>query len=368
MLRCMISRILLVAACATALHAQQTKVIPQGMDFVEGPEVSTVPFSATTSGIQLLIEASQVTQSVGVLNGIRFRPTQSTQSSAGFTKNYQILAYTVPTTAAAFEAAPTPYDPNSIIAGATPTLVFSGPVTFPATGPLLLTPAPFSIYFPFSTPYIYDGTQGNLLLMLESTDLQTTPGTYRIDAVQFRETTVTGIAQPIDTVGCVVNGATLTSSISATSIADGGSINVNLNSAPGAAFPAALVTLGLTRADIDLAVIGLPNCFMRSGSLDFSQFAVATGGLFSTVTWPIPNDPFLRGLPLVTQSLGLAASGNFADSAVSNAHALRIGQNQLPPTITAMYGFHTVTTSVNAWFHGTVGQITPVVQLEGVFP
>jgi hypothetical protein len=95
---------LLVAACATALQAQQTKVIPQGMDFVEGPEVSTVPFSATTSGIQLLIEASQITQSVGVLNGIRFRPTQSTQSSAGFTKNYQILAYTVPTTAAAFEA------------------------------------------------------------------------------------------------------------------------------------------------------------------------------------------------------------------------------------------------------------------------
>jgi len=309
-----------------------------------------------------------VTQSVGVLNGIRFRPTQSTQSSAGFTKNYQILAYTVPTTAAAFESSPTPYDPNSIIAGATPTLVFSGPVTFPATGPLQLTPASFSIHFPFSTPYIYDGTQGNLLLMLETTDLQTTPGTYRIDAVQFRETTVTGIAQPIDTVGCVVNGATLTSSISATSIADGGSINVNLNSAPGAAFPAALVTLGLTRADIDLAVIGLPNCFMRSGSLDFSQFAVATGGLFSTVTWPIPNDPFLRGLPLVTQSLGLAASGNFADSAVSNAHALRIGQNQLPPTITAMYGFRTVTSTVNAWFHGTVGQITPVVQLEGVFP
>lgn len=364
----MLSRLLLVAACAAALPAQQTKVVPAGMDFVEGPEVSTVPFSATTSGIQLLIESSQVTQSVGVLNGIRFRPSQSTQSSASFTKNYQILAYTVPTTAAAFEASASPYDPNAIIAGATPTLVFSGPVTFPATGPLLLTPAPFSIHFPFSTPYIYDGTQGNLLLMLETTDLQATPGTYRIDAVQFRETVVTGIAQPIDLAGCSVNGATLTSSIAAASIADGGSINVNLNSAPAAAFPAAIVTLGLTRADIDLGILGMNGCFMRAGSLDFSQFAVASGGVYSPVTWQIPPDPFLRGLGLVTQSLGLAASGNFADNVASNAHALRIGQNQLPPTITAMYGFRTVTSTVNAWFHGTVGQITPVVQLEGLFP
>jgi hypothetical protein len=38
------------------------------------------------------------------------------------------------------------------------------------------------------------------------------------------------------------------------------------------------------------------------------------------------------------------------------------------PTCVAPHHIEPVTSSVNAWFHGTVGQITPVVQLEGVFP
>jgi hypothetical protein len=370
MLRLMISRILLVAACATALQAQQTKVIPQGMDFVEGPSVSTVPFSQTTSGIQLLINANQITTSVGFLNGIKFRPSQvtATQNSPSFTKNYQIRCFTVPTTAAQLEALASPYDPNAVIAGATPTLVFNGPVTFPAVSQFAVAPSPFTIDFPFTQPYIFDGTQGNLLIMLESTDLQTTPGTYRIDAVQFREDQITGIAAPIDLTGCAVNGATLTSTPTAAQIVDNGAINIALASAPATAFPAAITMLSLTRADIDLGILGLPGCMSRMGSFDFSQFAIATGGVFAPVSWSIPNDPFLRGLSLVTQSLGLAASGNFADSAVSNAHALRIGESSLPPTINAMYGFHTVTSTVDSWFHGVVGGFTPVVQLDGLFP
>ncbi|MEQ1633972.1 MAG: hypothetical protein ABL997_16450 [Planctomycetota bacterium] len=366
----MIHRILFATLCAAALPAQQLKVVPAGMDFVEGPAVSTPPFSAVTSGIQLLIDASQVTTSVGFLNGIRFRPSQmtGTQSSAAFTKNYQINVYTVPTTAAAFEASASPYDLNAIIAGATPTLVFNGPMSFPATGPLAVAPAPFSIHFPFTTPYVFDGTQGNLLIMIESTDTGATGGTFRIDAVQFRDDTITGIAAAIDTAGCVVSGASLSSAVDATQLVDGGAINVSLASSPPTAFPAAIATLGLSRADIDLAILGLPGCTGRAGSLDLSQFAVATSGVYPVISWPIPSSTVFTGLALVSQSLGLAASGNFADSAVSNAHALRIGENLMPATVTAMYGFHTVTTSVNAWFHGTVGQITPVVELDGLFP
>ncbi len=366
----MSSRSFVFAVFAAALPAQQFKVIPAGMDFVEGPSVSTVPFSATTSGIQMLISASSITSSVGYVNGIRFRPSQvtSTQSSLGFTKNYQVRCFTVAMTPFQFEALATPYDPNLVIGGAVATTVFNGPVTFPPVAQFAVAPPPFTIHFPFSSPYIVDASQGNLLVMLESTDLTATPGTYRIDAVQFRETEITGIAAPIDTVGCGVNGTTLTSTPVATQIVDNGQISVSLASAPAAAFPAAVVMLSLTRADIDLGAVGLFGCTSRMGSFDFSQFAIATGGVYAPTIWSIPNDPYLRGLGLVTQSLGLSASGNFADSAVSNAHALRIGENQLPPTITAMYGFHTVTTTVDNWFHGAVGGISPVVQLEGLFP
>ncbi len=364
----MFQRAMFATLCAAALPAQQLKVVPVGMDFVEGPAVSTTPFSATTGGIQLLIDASQVTQSVGYLNGIRFRPTQTTSSSAGFTKNYQINLYTVPTTAAAFEASASPYDPNAIIAGATPTTVFNGPMTFPATAPLSLAPASFSIHFPFTTPYIFDGTQGNLLIMLETTDLVPTPGTYRIDAVQFREDQITGIAAPIDTAGCVVNGTSLTSAVNASRLVYNGSIDVTLASIPASAFPAAIVTLGLVRADVDLGSLGLTGCTGRAGSLDLTQFAVSGGGVYPLVSWPVPNSTIFSGLALVSQSLGLAASGVFLDSAVSNAHALRLAENLMPATVTAMYGFHTVTMTTNAWFHGTVGQITPVVQLDGLFP
>lgn len=367
----MMHRLLIATTCVAAVAAQQTKVIPHGMDFVEGPAVSTPPFSTATGGIQLLIEGSQICTSTGFVSGIRFRPSQvsGSLSSQAFTKNYQINVYTVPTTAAAFEALASPYDPNAIIAGALPTLVFNGPVNFPAVpGVMPVAPAPFTIDFPFTAPYLYDPTQGNLLIMLESTDTSATPGTYRIDAVQFREDAITGIAAPIDTAGCVVNGASLSMSIDASQVVDNGAINATVLSSPPTAFPAAVVTLGLQRLDIDLSIVGMPGCTSRMGTFDFSQFVVANAGVYPTVSWAIPGDPYLRGLPLVAQTLGLATSGLFQDSAVSNAIAVRIGPNQVPPPITAMYGFHTVTSTVNGWFHGTVGQITPVVQLDGIFP
>ncbi len=364
----MIPRILALAALGAAVCAQQTKVVPAGMDFVEGPSVSTVPFSATTSGIQMLIEASQVTSGTALITAMNFRPTQQTQTSPAFVKNYVLTAYTTTVTAQAFENSASPYDPNAIINGAAPTVVFNGPISFPATSPLTVTPAPFSIQIPFATPYVYDSTQGNLLLMLESTDLQTTPGTYRVDAVQFRETQITGIVAPIAT-GCTSNGSSLSQSTAAASLVTGGLIDVQLTSSPPAAFPLALVTLGLSRADADLSPLGLVGCVARSGSLDLSQLVVAFGGgAFPPVQWIIPPDPAFLGVALVSQSLGLSGTGAFTDSVLSNAEALRIGENALPPTITAMYGFHTVTATVDNWFHGVVGQFTPVVQLEGVFP
>lgn len=353
-------------ALSAGLAAQQTKVVPRGMDFVEGPSVLTNPFSRTTDGMQILFDASEITSSVAVINSIRFRPSQSAQTSASFTKPYSVTAYIVPTTAAAFEAMPTPYDPNTVIAGATPTVVFSGPITFPAGGPLAVAPAPFSIVFPFTQPFVYDSSLGNLLFQIDTTDLTTTPGTYRIDAVQFRFSPASGVVADIDGQGCTVLGNSLSESTLDDNVIIGGSIDTTFTSSAPGAFPALLSFLGLDRTDVDLALVGMPGCTARTAAPVVTDFLLETGGVWPLLSRPIPASTVFIGLPLVSQALGFAPSGQLADSAVSNAEALRIGESTV--IVTGMCGFRTVTSTVDSWFHGAVGQFTPVMQLEGVFP
>ncbi len=363
--------VLAVAASLFSAHlvAQQTKVLPIGMDFVEGPTVFINPFNQAnpTCGIQVLIDASNFHPGPAVLTGLRFRPTQQTQTSISFTKPYQVNLYVVPTTATAFEATLSPYDPNAVIAGATPTQVFNGPLTLPATTPLTVTPAPFAIYIPFAAPFLYDPAAGNLLVMLESTDLTPVPTTCRIDAVQFRETDITGVVAPIDGQGCVVAGASLQASTAATSVVIGSTIQTTLTATPPLAFVAAYAVLAFARADTDLAVIGMPGCTGRIQGTFLDQILIAGPGGLPPVTWPVPADPNLIGVAAVAQTIGLAASGLLQDSVISNAEALRVADSALRvPSM--MAGFHTVSGSVNAWFHGTLGEFTPIVQLEGIFP
>ena len=87
-------------ALALPLMAQQSKVIPSGMDFVEGPQTFTYPFGRVDTGLYMLFDADQVTTAQGIITGLNFRPTQTTLSSASYTKPYRVTAYTVPMTAA----------------------------------------------------------------------------------------------------------------------------------------------------------------------------------------------------------------------------------------------------------------------------
>jgi hypothetical protein len=366
----MIHRLLCTTALAALLPAQQTKVLPKGMDFVEGPAVLTFPFNSgnPTCGIQLLINAGEITQGVAVITGFWFRPTQQTQTTVAFSKPYQVTAYTVAMNAANFEAMPSPYDPTTVLGGATPTLVFSGSVSVPATTPLQLTPAPFSIHVAFSTPYLFDSSQGNLVLMFESTDNTTIPNTARVDAVTLSETATTGIVAPIDTQGCIVLGRSLTSSTSAASAVLGGTLSTQLTASPPGSLPAAFVVLAFDRADTDLAILGMtPGCMARIAGTFMDSIVIDLGSGLPPVLWGIPLDPNLLGAAAITQAVGLAPSGLLGDSVISNAEAIRVGDSG-PAGKTMMVGFHSVTSTTNLWAHGTTGMNTPVVQLEGVFP
>lgn len=367
----MIHRWLSITALAALLPAQQTKVLPKGMDLVEGPSVFQYPFGTVNHGIQMLVDADQITAGVAVIQGMRFRPTQQTQTTTGWTRNYTVTAYTVAMNAQTFSLLSSPYDPNLVLGGATPTVVFSGPLTLPATAPLTLTPASFSIQIPFSTPYVFDASLGNLALMVELNDTAP-PVTCRVDAVQFRNTGTTtvptGIVAPIDTAGCVVSGTSMTSATTDTLAILGGAVQTQLTASPPGAFPAAFVALGFDRGNTDLGFLGLqPGCFARINGSFLDTIAIAGPGGFAPVVWNIPFDPNLLGAGAITQSVGLAPSLLLSDSVVTNAEAIRVGDSVLPTPKTNC-GFHTVSGATNAWFKGVVGEFSPVIQLDGTFP
>jgi hypothetical protein len=352
---------LAAALLAALLPAQQHKVVPPGMDNVEGPSVYTYPFGRVDAGMYILCDADQVTTAPGIVTGLSFRASQQTTSTAGYTKPYRVTAFTVAANAAAMTALGTPFDPNNVVAGAVGTVVFQGPLTLPPVGPLAVAPAAFNISIPFAVPFVFDGSQGNLLLLIETVDTTAVTGTYRVDAVQFRSTVIEGIAAAIDAGGCAAGGATLTIATADASVVVGSAIDTTVTASTAGAFSLAFGALGLDRADLDLSPLGLPGCTSRLGTNFVLQALVPAGGGFPHALWTIPASPAYVGTQLFTQAIAVPAAG--AGIAVSNAQALRLGSNALP-VIRAQSAFRVGT----QWFQSTVGGLMPVVQLDGVFP
>jgi hypothetical protein len=340
------------------LPAQQTTVVPRGMADIEGSLVLTYPFGRADGAIQVLADADQVTLGQGLLTGIAFRQSQvtATQTYAAYSKNYRVTVYTVATTAATMVA-----DLAVNVGSATGTVVFQGQLNVPAVAPTVLQPAPFALQIPFSPPYVFDGSQGNLLLLVETADTAAVPsGSYRLDAEVFRTANIEGLVAAIDPAGCVVQGSSLTLAATASTAIVGGGLTTNLT-ASSAAFPAALLGLSLVRQDTDLSVFGMTGCTSYIGGFAFQ--VVLGGPAYPTVTWNVPPRPALEGLPLFTQALGIAASGQLPDSAVSNALAIRIG-SATNPTPHASSAFR----AGGNWSKGAAGDYLPIVQLQGVFP
>lgn len=348
------------AALASALSAQQLKTVPSGFADVEGGTTLTYPLGRAETKVQIIIDADQVTLTQGLLTGFAFRPNKQTgtQSSSGYTKNYMVTVYQTTTNAASFVA-----DPVVNIAGAAGTVVFNGPVTVPNSAATATWPVPFNIQFTFNAPLLIDGTQGNLLILIETTDLVAPPTSYSVDAQLFRASTITGVVGPIDAAGCVANGNSLTLSNTATSATLG---NTLMQSMTGSAnVVAAMVLLGFVRQDVDLSGFGMPGCWARVGAFT-SQLVV---GNQATVQWGIPTSPALEGLPVFTQALGFPASGAIADFPVSNGEGVRISSNLTPvPHMDAAW-YSVTSTNPGAWFKSGAGNYyAPVVQLQGVFP
>jgi len=343
-----------------AALAQTTKVLPGGMGWVEGPGTFNYPFGRQTSAIQLLYDADQVTQGQGIVMGIKFRQSDVTasQTHPGYVKDYRVTCYTVTTPAMLMAA-----DLATNVGSAIGTIVFLGPVTVPPIQVLTTKPAAFDSAIPFTTPYVYDGRQGNLLLLIETADATTPPSSYRLDAVNFLHSTVTGLTTAIDQQGCTLGGQALSLDVSQANAIVGGDITHTITSSANGAFPVVFAAVGLDASPVDLTVYGMPGCTYWPTTPIVLLAIENIGSGYAPIVWSLPNHPVVEGVGLVSQVFGLAASGQLGHCVTTNAMGTRIG-GASGPTVNMGMSFQ----SSAGWFMGQNGVNVVVAELEGIFP
>src|SRR5262249_33681522 len=233
-----------------------------------------------------------------------------------------------------------------------------GPVTLPSHSPLTLAPGPFDINFPFSVPYSFDATQGNLLLRIQATDSTPTSGSYVVDAVAF--SSGYGIVTDVEATGCPNGPTSVTPRRANAAGVPGQSIDTPFPVTPGVG--ALLVALSLDRADLDLTPFGMPGCTSRVGPTVAVQTLLPSPPAVPHALWPIPAAASLVGTPLFTQAAALTPGG--APPALSNTEGLRIGASQVTPIHSSMAFW---TGSLYVQFTNS-SELMPVVRLNGTFP
>ena len=175
-MRVPLPRMLSIVICAAVfasrpLHAGAdpiTIVVPGGSAGVEGAvnfgfPFNVGPFPPASQRYQQLFRSDQFTQAPGRLrlSGVAFRPDASTGNA--FVTTIQSAQINLSTTRAGLSGGLSlRFDENI---GGDETLVHAGPLTLSSgfTGPAE-GPKDFDIFVPFSQPFLYDPSAGNLLM------------------------------------------------------------------------------------------------------------------------------------------------------------------------------------------------------------
>ncbi|MCA8975303.1 MAG: PKD domain-containing protein [Planctomycetes bacterium] len=175
-------RTLLLSAVALGLAsasiAQSTVVIPNGMANAAGSTANTFPWYRTTSwpGLRILAcyDSSHFTaQTINypiLITGVKWRANDSTASWTGGTHSQATVAMS--TAAVDYLALTTNWAANH---GPDYTVMHSGPVTMTAgTGNGTGVPGPWFVDVPFATPFLYDPSSGNDLIIDTDNDFLNT--------------------------------------------------------------------------------------------------------------------------------------------------------------------------------------------------
>lgn len=166
----MIKTLFSAALLAGAL-AGQTLVVPAVAIGADGNSSTTWPLDVANIRMVYVYDSSHFTgQGITtpvLLTGLSFRANAATTSWAGGTSN---MVLGLSTAAVDYNSISTTFASNH---GPDLATVFSGPLTTPPGSATAGTPGPFYVTIPFSSPFLYDPSQGDLAIEYVSTGVVT---------------------------------------------------------------------------------------------------------------------------------------------------------------------------------------------------
>lgn len=327
-----------LAATAGLARAQSTsfRVVPNAYADLEGSSAARAPLGWARSRIQYLLDSAELCQNFAAITNLRLRLDGGNFNvDAPVPKSFDatIVAYEVGLTPATLGAT---FAQNT--AGAIPTTVFQGRLNVPAAFRTYPYPNPWAVDIPLATPFVHQRQNGNLLL---DWDLANGTGdNWPADAIFVHASEARGDVTRIwaDAACRSVRGDQLSFGITVGSgrgtVGQFLTVDHTATPAPGANIDLVYHVLGLDRRSlgglplpIALDALGFPGCQWNVENL-VDQIGTGPAG---SITWPIPNDPNLAGLPLFTQGLGFD-SANAVAVPGQDAFQVRIGAAAPPPS------------------------------------
>ena len=318
----------LLLLCAAPLAAQTLVTVPNGYDNLEGTSASRTPFGWTAGRVQYLVDGAQLCPNFAVITNLRLRLDGG---------NFNVDALAAKTFTATIQAYEVPITPQTMISNfasnvgsATSTTVFSGSLSIPAATRVLPYPNPWTIDIPLQAPIVYQRANGNLLLDILLTG--STGDNWPADGFFFHATEPRGETTRIwADATCSTSSGSLSIDVASTfgNGALGSALVVSHTATPTAPASIDFVyhVLGFDKTQsggvplpIGLAPIGAPSCKLNVDPFFGALVATSAG----SVSWGIPAQPELIGVPVFVQAAGLDfGNGVFVPS--NNAWQVRIG-------------------------------------------
>lgn len=360
-----------VLALSAPAPAQSTRVVPAVAVARDMNASSVFPFVYNVFHYQQVWTGSAIASQGATLGGIAFR--RDVQDNSTYTGHaYPQITLRLTHTPVAPGSMATTFSQN------TPnptTTVFSGAFNAPTLQPDFGIPA-FGIAFPFSVPFAYVVSQGNLLLDLEAPATALPKKWYPIDAEYVG---LDGRASNFGSAGTFASGETPSITFSSNA---GGLANL----VPGGQM--AVRVSGLMSPYTTWIVFGLSTQFWVGGPLPFEMTPLGAAGntLYTSIDALTPaltptqagarwQVDFLVGIPAIAaiagesfynQSIHLDAASNSLGAVLSGGlHALIGGMGG--SSVTQLMGTPSTTSTSGALLFGSNATGGPVVEFTGTF-
>lgn len=298
--------------------------LPRHAGLADANQAHYAPFGFAGQRSQLLIEAAAVASSPSVVTGLRFRADRPLGALAAIT--WPNVTVRMSHSAVPLASMATSFASNET---EVPQTVFQGAVTLPARTPVTSGAEPWNVVVAFPNGFLFDPSQGNLLLDLVVDGVSALPEIGWLDAAEpgggFTSFGHPGDHPQFDTMTLRVDTGVVFDSLR---IAPGNTIEFRairqFSAAPGVLV---LATSPLPQS-VDLTPLGAPGneLFVAPEAIvPLSTWTLGLFGVETTLPLSVPNQPSLLGVVVRGQAIVIDPTANALGLLTSDAVEVRIG-------------------------------------------